>query len=97
ASVSCEDDDGPVGASALRAETRGKSPAEVSGAAYVALGRRAQVVESAHPHPRMAGVHDDDGIIRQVLGEFAAYAFGPYRNGVRPEHRLVFRIPLLAD
>src|SRR5262249_59212818 len=37
AGISCEDDDGPVGASALRAEARGKSPAEVSGAAYVAL------------------------------------------------------------
>src|SRR5215831_4112019 len=97
AGVSCEDDDGPVGASAFRTEARGKSPPEVSGAAYVALGRRAQVIESAHPHPRVAGVHDDDGIIRHVLGELAAYAFGPYRNGVGPEHRLVFRIPFVAD
>src|SRR5262245_3423662 len=97
ASISGEDDDGPVGASALRAETRGKSPAEVSGAAYVALARHAQVVESTHPHPRVAGVYDDDGIIRQVLGELAAHAFGPYRNGVGLHHRLVFRIPLLAD
>src|SRR5262249_51840514 len=78
ASVSREDDDRPVGASALRAEARWKSPAEVSGASYVVLGRRAQVVESAHPHPRVASVHDDDGIIRQVPGELAAYAFGPY-------------------
>src|SRR5215510_85742 len=97
AGVSCEDDDGSIGANAFRTETRGKSPAEVSGAAYVALGRRAQVIEAAHPHPRVAGVHDDDGIIRQVLGELGAYAFGPYRNGVGPEHRLVFRIPFVAD
>src|SRR5262250_1737573 len=34
AGVSCEDDDGPIRASAFRTEARGKSPTEVSGAAY---------------------------------------------------------------
>src|SRR5262245_1816376 len=58
ASASRKDDDGPVGARALSAEARGNSPAEVSDAAYVALGRRAQVIESAQPHPRVAGVLD---------------------------------------
>src|SRR4029453_15200604 len=66
ASVSCEDADGAVGARGFRTDARGKSPAEVSGAAYVALGRRAQVIESAHPHPRGAGVHADSPITRNA-------------------------------
>ena len=75
----------------------GKRPAEMAGAAHVALRRAGEVVHAAHPHAGMAGVDHDDGVVGHVAGEFGADALGPDRHGVGGQRGMVLGVPFLAD
>src|SRR5262249_55328386 len=74
AGVAGENDDGPLRTRGFRPDAGGKCPAQVPGAAHVALRRCAQIVHAAHPHSGVAGVNHDDGVVGHVLAQLAADA-----------------------
>ena len=96
AAIAGEDDNRPVGRAALGAEPRREGPAEMAGAADIALGGLAQIVEPAHPHAGVSGIDHGDAVLRHETRELAADALGPDRPGVRLQERPVFLVPFGA-
>src|SRR5262249_31388686 len=97
AGVTSEHHDRTLRGAALGAEAGRERPAQMPGAAHVALLRRAQIVHAAHPHAGMAGVGHHDGVVGHVLAQFGADALGPDRHRVGGEERRIFLAPFLAD
>src|SRR5687768_14140862 len=87
----------PLRRAALRPEPRRERPAEMAGAANVALVRALQVVHAAHPHAGVAGIDHDDRVVRYMLGQLATDALGPNRHRVGFKRGLILTVPLLAD
>ena len=83
---------------AFGAEPGRERPAEMAGAAQIALPRRGQVEHAAHPHAGVPSVDDDNnGIVGNVAGEFMTQPLRPDRHRVRCERRLIFLLPLAAN
>src|SRR5438105_1250585 len=61
-SVAGEGDHRSIRARTFCTESGRKRPAEMAGAAQVALARAGKIVHSAHPHPGVTGIHDHNGI-----------------------------------
>src|SRR5262249_60465505 len=79
----------PVGTSAFSPQARREGPAEVAGAAHIALPGTGEIVHPAHPHASVAGINHDDAIVRYVPRELGADAFGATGRGVRGQGRLI--------
>ena len=88
AGIAGEGHDRPVRAGAFGAESGRERPAEMAGAAHIALPRRGQIEHAAHPHAGMAGVDDDDGVVRHVPRQFVAQPLRPDRHRVGFERGL---------
>ena len=82
AGIAGEGHDRPVGRRAFGAEPRRKRPAQMPGAADIALAGAAQIIEPAHPHAGMAGIDDGDRVVGHEAAQFAADALGPDRPRV---------------
>src|SRR5215470_924478 len=70
--IACECYHRPLRARAFGAEPSREGPAQVAGAAHIALARARQIVHAAHPHASMTGVDHHDRIIGHMLRELAA-------------------------
>ena len=69
----------------------------MAGAAHIALTRLRQVEHTAHPHSGVAGVDDDDGVIRHKPGQLVTKPLRPHRRRVGKKRRPIFLPPFAAD
>src|SRR4030095_17228580 len=95
--IAGERDHRALRARTIRAEPRRERPAEMAGAAHVALPRTGEVEHPTHPHAGMAGVHHDDAVVRYMPRELRADALRPDRQRIGAQDGSIFLRPFLAD
>src|SRR6202034_1161441 len=95
--VACKDHNGPLGPGAFSTEARRERPSQVSGTPDVALEWSLHVEHATHPHARMAGVYNDDGIVWGLACQIGHKPLGTHRYGVRFQCSAVLLVPLSAD
>src|SRR6266700_4205287 len=97
AGIAGEHHDGPLRTRRLGADAGAERKAEMAGGTEVALAGGAQIIHTAHPYAGVAGVDDDDRVVRHVFCKVAAHPRRMDRHLVRIQERVVLRVPLPAN